>query len=140
MARILVAASSMVLRQVSTALSGHEILETTTLRQAERLVLQDGIDIFVIGIQFDESRAVDLVKSIRLDPKHKATPIVMVRLTPSNMADSIRQTMNAMTSILSINVYLELEDDQLAAQKIRDIVATFLPSREKLLSEKAQRN
>jgi CheY-like chemotaxis protein len=128
-ARILVAATERVLPQVSAALVGHEVLETTTLQQAQRLILEDGIELCIIGIHFDDSRAVELVKFIRLDPSHRNTPIIITRLTPSDMSNFIRQTMDGMKKLLTISDYLELEGDPLATIKIKDSVTRVLLER-----------
>jgi DNA-binding NtrC family response regulator len=128
-ARILLAASILALPQVSAALADHQLSETTTMQQAEKLIAQDGIDMFVIGIHFDESRSVELVKLIRQNSKYKTTPILMLRVTPSEMAHFIKQTMDAMKHLWSITDYLELEGDPDAAEKIADAVTRYLPSK-----------
>jgi DNA-binding response OmpR family regulator len=107
MARILIAVSKLALPEGSAALAAHELLEITTLRQSETLIAQDVIDMFVIGVHFDDSRSVELVKLIRQSSKYKTTPILMLRVTPSEMAHFIKQTMDAMKHLWSITDYVE---------------------------------
>ncbi len=126
----------MAMPRMRAALAGHELLETTTLQQSERLVIEDIIDLFVIGIHFDDSRTMELVKLIRLDPKHKETPILITRLTPSSMAEFIQQTMETMKSLRVVTDYLELEDDPMADVKIRDTVSRLLPAGKRLTPKK----
>jgi PleD family two-component response regulator len=127
MARILIAEAMAEMPKISSALSAHELLETTTLQQAVRLVIEDGIELFVIGVHFDDSRAVELVKLIRADKNHQDTPVLMVRLAPSKMADFIRQTLETMKAMQVISDYLELENDAFADSKLRDAVSACLP-------------
>lgn len=130
MARILLAASETLSAPVMrAALAGHELLEPKDLHEAERLIQEASIELFVIGVQFDDSRGMELVKRIRLDQAHKKTPILIVRVTPSEMASFIRQTMDTMKSLGVISDYLELEGDPLAEVKIRDEVSKFLQRR-----------
>jgi hypothetical protein len=81
----------------------------------------------------------ELVKLIRLDPKHKQTPILVVRLTPSAMADFIRQTMDTMKSLRVISDYLELEDDPIADVKIRDAAAEYLQIEKQIVKKRRAR-
>jgi DNA-binding response OmpR family regulator len=119
LARILVAEKSEKLLTVSAALAGYELLKAATLQQAKNLVLEDGIDLFVIGIHFDDSQAMELIKLIRGAPKYKSTPIVVLCLTASGMGSVLRQTMDVMKAIHTINDYLELDSEPKAAQRIR---------------------
>jgi CheY-like chemotaxis protein len=136
LARILVAERSEKLLTVSAALAGYELLKVATLQQAQNLVLEEGIDLFLIGIHFDDSQAMELIRLIRSAPKHKSTPIVVMCLTASGMGSVLRQTMDVMKAIHTINDYLELESEPKAAQRIRLTVDGFLlPA--KLVSNKS---
>ncbi len=139
MARILLAASAISKYLLRAALAEHELLETTTFGEAQRLVLEDGIDLFVICIFFDDSRAMELVTVIRTDPKHKQTPILVVRVTPSEMADFIRHTMNTMKTLHVISDYLELDGDPIADIKIGDAAKEYLPSEKRIVKKRRAR-
>lgn len=65
-ARILVAVLAEPLPTVKKALAGYW------------LVVRFAIDLFVIGILFDDPRAMELIRMIRLDITRHATPILMV--------------------------------------------------------------
>lgn len=137
MATILVASTKYVLPHVRAALAGQELLEALNMQEAQRLVMKDGIELFVIGVHFDDSRAMELVKFIRLDPKHSQTPIVVVRLTPTTMADYMRQTMDTMKSLQVISDYLELEGDPAAQARIQEAVTKLLLAQKGLHSKQA---
>jgi hypothetical protein len=121
MARILLATSPSSYCLLRSALTGHEILEATTYTAAQRLCVQNGIDLFIICLVFDESRSLEFVNLIRTDVRHKQTPVVVVRLT-TTVVDFITQIMHSMKKLRVINDYLELENTLEAELKIRDVV------------------
>jgi DNA-binding response OmpR family regulator len=127
-ARILIAEEKSVLAAVAQALEGYELLKATTLPEAERLMLEDGIDLFVIGIHLDDSQSMVLVKQIRNKKNHAKTPIVMIRLLPSANAEMLRFTLDYMKTVQGISAYLELENDPRSTQNIRAAVENCLPA------------
>ncbi len=108
------------------ALIGYELILVTNLQTAKQHVLED-LDLFVIGIHFDESRAIDLVTSIRHKGKHKMTPIILIRFMPTTLGDSLKSIASALIKVGNINEYLELEDDPDADRKLRHHVTALLP-------------
>lgn len=132
--KLLLANRAELILVIKEALSKYELLETTTLRQAERLVIEDGIDCFVIGIHFDDSRALDLVKFIRSTASHKSTPIIVTRILPSLNAQMLKDNVTIWHSIYRISDYLELESDSEAGEKVRAAVAKCLEAARDLRS------
>jgi len=127
--KILIADDSAAIPMLANALAGYDLLTASKLLEAERLLLEDGIAIFVIGIHFDDSHAMELVNFIRNNPKHGQTPIVMVRLLAARNAKMLRNTLDAMKSTQGINEYLEFEASEMssAGAKIRAAVECCLP-------------
>jgi response regulator RpfG family c-di-GMP phosphodiesterase len=119
--------------QIMEALIGNELIVVTKIEEAERLIAEDDIHLFVVGLRFDDSRATELVKIIRQDHKHHATPIVVLRLLASDHIKLGRQTLHAMKRMQTINDYLELEDDADAEGKIKAAVAKYLPAHKLLV-------
>lgn len=113
---------------VLEALAGYELLQATSLHEAERLVLESGIDLFVLGIHLDDSRCLPLIKFIRSNKHHSTTPIIVVRLLPSANPQILRHTLDAMKTIHGISDYLELEGDPQSASKIRERAEKCLPA------------
>ncbi len=101
----------------------------------EQLILEDGIDLFLVGIHFDESRALELIPLIRKDTRHSETPIIVIRLLPTENQKLLKQSVNAMQSLHIVSDYLELEDDRKAKLKIRQAVDNYVP-KEKLVAAK----
>ena len=127
-ARILLAEDANNLPTLTAALRGYELLATVTLKQAERLIIEDGINIIVVGIHFEDSRAMELIQMVRLDAKHEKTPIIVHRLNPSDHGAVLRQTLDVMKTLKVIQEYLELEGNPAAKQKIREAVEQYLPA------------
>lgn len=120
--RILIAQEARSLGMVADALRGYELLTATTLQEAERLLLEDGIDLFVVGIHFDDSRGVELIKVIRKDSRHAKNPIVVARLIPSDHAQILRQTMDVMCAMQVVNAYIEEDGQPGVEHRLREAV------------------
>ena len=131
--RILIAHDANHLGVVTKALEGYDLVVVSDVMGAQYQIMEDGIDLVIIGIHFDESRAIELVNIIRSDDKHKKTPIVLIRLSPTGLSESINVTTAALIKIGTVSEYLELESDPEAALKIKDVVGSLLPG-EKVLA------
>lgn len=128
-AKILIAENKSAIGDIDKALRGYDIVQATTLTQAERLVTEDGIDLFVVGVHFDESQAMELLKFIRTESAHKNKPIIMVRLLQSEHVNLLRQSLEVMQLLHGINEYLELEGDPDAQKKMRQVVEKYVPAK-----------
>lgn len=131
--RILVAEHSSVMSKLTEALDGYDVAKATTLTAAERLVKANSFELFVIGIHLDDSQALTLIKSIR-ENGHQTTPIIIVRLLPSEMEKTLRSTIEVMKPIYKISAYLELERDPNAAKGIRAAAEKALATTEEQAS------
>lgn len=107
--RILVAENPARINEVCEALSSYELLRATKLYEAERLLMEDGIDLFVVGVHFDESQALELVKFIRSNKEHKKSPIVVIRSYQSEHENILRQALGVMKMTDAITEYLECQ-------------------------------
>jgi response regulator RpfG family c-di-GMP phosphodiesterase len=121
-AKLLLAMNRPYLPLVEAALADYEILPATTLSQAEKLIFQDGIDMCIISVHFDDSRAVDLIRLIRESKNHRHTPICILRLMSTQNAAYLKHTMITMQLTQEVGEYLELNDDPEFAEKIKSAV------------------
>jgi hypothetical protein len=129
--KILVAHDPSGLFTIESALHGYELVIATDFMKAELMIIEDGIDCIVIGIHFDYSRAVELVSAIHKSEKHKTTPVILVRYSPSTNEQMLRFTVNQFIDLGTVKDYLELEHDADAAEKLRAAVdACFVASGE----------
>jgi PleD family two-component response regulator len=133
--RILVAQEKSCIHVLEDALAGYDVVPTTTLQEAERMLIENGIDLIVIGIHFDDSRAMELVKYVRDSSSHKKTPIIVVRYWPSDHAKILRQTMDIMKSVHAISAYIEADaDEKPFIERVRSTVDQTLPVRKRVFS------
>ena len=64
--------------RLSTLLSGHELSFVRTMDEARSVLAGRNFDLIVIGVHFDESRMFDLLRYVRWQERHRATPVVCV--------------------------------------------------------------
>ncbi|MDR3615311.1 MAG: hypothetical protein P4L53_17260 [Candidatus Obscuribacterales bacterium] len=121
-ARLLLAMNRPYLPRVEAALADYEVLSATTLSQAEKLIFQDGIDMCIVSVHFDDSRAVDLIRLIRESKNHRHTPICVLRLMSTKNAAYLKHTMETMQLTQEVGEYLEVDDDPRFAEKIKSAV------------------
>jgi CheY-like chemotaxis protein len=62
--------------RLSALLSGHELSFVNTLDEAKRVLTGRNFDLIVISVHFDESRMFDLLRHVRWQERHRATPVV----------------------------------------------------------------
>ncbi|MDR3617460.1 MAG: hypothetical protein P4L53_28145 [Candidatus Obscuribacterales bacterium] len=127
--RILVAHEPERSEVITSALQGYNVVLVTSIDAARYQVMEDGFKLFVIGIHFDDSRAVELVTELRKDGKHKYTPVILVRLLSSPLADFLRNTTELLCKIGTVTKYLELDTDPEPGKAILDAVDKALAAR-----------
>ena len=69
--RLLVAVPESVFGRFARALPEHELVLGSTVEDAARSLSQGGFDLLILGYQFDDSRALELL----LQASHPATPL-----------------------------------------------------------------
>lgn len=107
--RVLLAHEPDQVRFFLDALDGLEVVPALRLQEAERLIVENGISLFVVGIHFDDSRAMQLITSIRTDENHKDTPILVVRLSPSEHEEMLRMSLDTLVKLNIVSEYIEMD-------------------------------
>jgi CheY-like chemotaxis protein len=64
--------------RLSALLSGHELSFVGSLDEAKSVLARRNFDLILIGVHFDESRMFDLLRHVRWQERHRATPVVCV--------------------------------------------------------------
>jgi CheY-like chemotaxis protein len=64
--------------RLSGILAGHSLSCVRTLDEAKAMLAGRNFDLAVISVHFDESRMFDLLRHIRGQERHRATPVVCV--------------------------------------------------------------
>ena len=102
---------------VLEACAGHQVETATTVNEVKDCLAANTYDAIIVGVHFDESRAMELIAWLRQERPN--TPIIMVRLKPSDFEETFRRTAKALKKVGSICSYLELEGDTLWQTKIQ---------------------
>jgi len=76
--RILVADRPESDRRISEILAGHELVFVRTMGEAQRALAGAKLDLIIVGVHFDESRMFDLLRYVRWQERHRATPVICV--------------------------------------------------------------
>jgi PleD family two-component response regulator len=128
--RILVADDPKSLLLIADALSEHDVVKVTTIREAERMIVEDGIDLFIIGTNFDDARSIELIKFIRSNEVHCDTPIIVLQIPNTAHGAIVKKVFEIMPrSTLDITEYVDLVGNPDASAKIREIVYSCMSSR-----------
>lgn len=127
-AKILVATHDQFWSSVEASLKGYDLVFAPSLTDAKRLLGENKFDLFLIGIFFDDSKGVELIKDIRLSVD-QTTPIVAARLkdTPNN--EMLGQILNALVAAKLADEYIEgVHDTGDMQKKLRKTVESYLPA------------
>jgi CheY-like chemotaxis protein len=73
---ILVAAHPLGSQRLKKALAGRELSFVGTLEEAKRVLAQQTFSGVLLGIQFDDSRVLELLEHLRAQPKTAGIPVV----------------------------------------------------------------
>lgn len=117
------------LPMVQQALEGYDLVVAQDFDHAQKLITDDDeFDLFVIGILFDDSKAMELIKIIRLDPTKHNIPILVTRFMPSQYEDMLRRVLDTMKALNTVSDYLEsdLSVPELK-ERVRHTVEKYLP-------------
>jgi len=128
--KILLAQEATVVAYSAEALSCYHVISVTTFAQAQRAILDEDIEVFVIGIHFDDSKAIELVRQIRNSHKHFHKPIIIIRVLPSQLAKTLKHSVMAVKKLYDIADYLELEHSADPSQELCEAIDNQLEKSE----------
>ncbi|MGH9549082.1 MAG: hypothetical protein ACRD3W_06905 [Terriglobales bacterium] len=109
--RLLLADEPSSLDRLKRAFSSYHCFDVSTLQQAELLLEQESVHLFVIGVHLDDSRSMELISTIRTNETYKHFPILVVRLMPSEHTEMLRATLGMMIKLKVVSEYLELDPE-----------------------------
>lgn len=124
-----------------SALEGYRLAVADDFEHALRLIQEDDdIDLFVIGILFDDSKAMELIKIIRLDTDKREVPIIVTRFMPSQYEEMLSHVMDTMKALGTVSYYFEADYQQATVKKrFRKLVEAYLPAHKILTSREPNR-
>ncbi|CAN5227115.1 hypothetical protein BH11CYA1_BH11CYA1_29590 [soil metagenome] len=133
--RLLLAVNLPYLPIIQHALSDYDLCGATTILQAQRLLIEDGFDMCIISIHFDDSRAVELINFMSESKEHKNTPIIVLRLHASEHTALLKSTVDALKKTVNVCEYLEASKETELTTRLRQAVAKHLHIENYLLQQ-----
>jgi len=107
--RILVANDLQGFKRLAGILKGEDVRFAQTLSEANELLANVRFDLVIAGVHFDDSRAVELLQSVRTNKRSEDTPFVFLRTRHSSLAAEIEKTINALQKAYSHSGLVETD-------------------------------
>ena len=96
--------------KIRECLPGHELTFVRTMWDAMRALRHDGFQLVVIGLEFDESRMLELLQYVRGLPRYKDIPIVCVHAEQINFSEAVLKNIDVAVKALGGLGFLNLAD------------------------------
>ncbi|HEY9777898.1 MAG TPA: hypothetical protein V6C81_29320 [Planktothrix sp.] len=113
-------------KRLKEALAQYNLIEATSVENAEQLMTDHKVDLVIVGAHFDDSRSVQLINAVRKDTRHKESPILAVRMAPSDNPKILLDTFSTMIKLRLLSAYLEINDFAKEGQEVRSVVKNLL--------------
>jgi len=98
------------LRRLYSVLADFDFRSSPTLDDALRLLDSPmSFDLIIIGVHFDDSRAVDLLREIRSRPRYELTPVLFIRTQPSSISQILEQSILSLKDAYRVNGFIETD-------------------------------
>ena len=107
-ARVLVADVAEMDEKIRECLPGHDLTFVRTMWDAMRALRQDGFQLVVIGLEFDESRMLELLQYVRGLPRYKDIPVVCVHAENLNLSEAVMKNIDIAVKALGGIGFLNL--------------------------------
>jgi len=105
-------------------LAGYSLSFVRTLDEAKETLTGRNFDLIVIGVHFDESRMFDLLRHVRWQERHRATPVVCVLTTDFSRPAIAAEGLEIAVKALGGTAYIDLKS--LGDRETRGIVDDLL--------------
>lgn len=109
-ARVLVANVPEMDATVRDCLPGHDLTFVRSMAQALRALRQDGFQLVVIGLEFDEHRMLELLQYVRSLSHYKDVPVVCVHAEFLNLSEAVMKNIDVAVKALGGLGFLNLAD------------------------------
>ena len=107
-AKVLVADIPEMDEKIRECLPGHHLVFVRTMYEAIRALRHDGFQLVVIGLEFDESRMLELLQHVRAVPAYKEVPAVCVYAEQMNLGESVLKNIDVAVKALGGLGFLNL--------------------------------
>jgi hypothetical protein len=108
--RVLVAHVPEMDEKLRDCLPGHDLTFVRTMNQAVSELRHDGFQLVVIGLEFDESRMLELLQYVRALPHYKEVPVVCVYAEYYNLSEAVLKNIDVAVKALGGLAFLNLGD------------------------------
>ena len=125
MARILAGVISGTDARLRHVLEGHEVRIVRTMAEAIAALAEWQPDLVVVGMRFDESRMLDLVRHVRSEPRNDAVPVMCLRVNAIALAGMKLDAVNLAATELGADLFLDFKqfpDDAAGNGAIRSAI------------------
>lgn len=124
--QILIAEELATVPTLLEALEQYQTAVATTVKDARALIADHAFDLAIVGIHFDESRAIELISWMKDNAAD--VPIILVQLMPSDLERPYDKTGMSLVKGGAICQYLNLEHDSQWQESLRSAIARFAKS------------
>jgi DNA-binding NtrC family response regulator len=107
-AKVLVADTPETDGKIRDCLPDHDLHFVRTMHQAITALRHDGFQLVVIGMEFDESRMLELLQYIRTLPHYKEVPVVCVHADYLNLSETVIRNIDVAVKALGGIAFLDL--------------------------------
>ncbi|PZM77143.1 MAG: hypothetical protein DKT66_28300 [Candidatus Melainabacteria bacterium] len=98
------------LRRLYAVLADFDFRSSSTLDDALRLLDSPmSFDLIIIGVHFDDSRAVDLLREIRSRSRYELIPVLFIRTQPSSISQILEQSILSLKEAYRVNGFIETD-------------------------------
>lgn len=141
MKTILLANDAYGLQRLLPLLQGFDVSCAGTLMEAEKLLTKGAFDLIVVGVHFDDSRAVEFLTIVRDDEQHKFTPFVFVKTRPSTISEQLKKPILMLKKFSQVSAYVETDQLKEDDKRIRAAIVSCLEDNERhaIRAKEAQR-
>jgi len=96
--------------KIRDCLPGHDLTFVRTMYDAIRKLRHDGFQLIVIGLDFDESRMLELLQYVRSLAGYRDVPVVCVHAEQMNLSEAVLKNIDVAVKALGGLGFLNLAD------------------------------
>src|SRR5207237_9132569 len=115
--RVLVADVPEMDEKIRECLPGHDLTFVRTMYDAISALRHDGFQLIVIGLEFDESRMLELLQYVRGLPRYKDSPVVCVHAENMNLSEAVMKDVDIAVTALGGIGFLNLAAGAINSQQ-----------------------
>jgi PleD family two-component response regulator len=115
--RVLIADIPEMDEKIRECLPGHNLSFVRTMHDAIRALRHDGFQLIVIGLDFDESRMLELLQYVRGLPRYKDVPVVCVHAENMNLRQAVMKNIDIAVKALGGIGFLNLAEGAINYQQ-----------------------